>query len=262
MMHRAPTAAIEIPPPAPRQPIRLRRAWQDLRGLIANPDDTDLAVSLIFALGAREFERNFQRFIASRGGRILLEERPVLLDALSNRDALARMDDGSLGRAYLAYLERNGFAADGLLDVQNRVRERWQREMGLPRLDPIRAWFRDRTILAHDLFHLLTDYGTDEMGEATLLAFTLAQLGGRGQAFLTLGAAAEVWRILGWRWLVYDFHAWQRGRRASWLVALPWEELLPLRVATVRRLAGVAEADEIHRTGILRGSRETASYVP
>jgi ubiquinone biosynthesis protein COQ4 len=240
----------------------MRRAWHELRELIADPDDTDHAISLMYALGAREVERRFQRFAASAAGRAMIARRPELLDALSDRAALAQMPDESLGRVYLAYLERNGFAPDGLLAVQNRVQARWEREVGLPTLDPVRSWFRDRTILAHDLFHVLTDYGTDEMGEATLLAFSLAQMGGIGQTFLTLGAALEVWRTIGWRWLVYDFRAWRRGRRASWLVALPWEELLPLRVATVRVLAGVAEASEIHAAGILRGSRGDASFVP
>ena len=148
--------------------------------------------------------------------------------------------------AYLAYLAANGFAADGLIVVQNRVQAHWEREEGVTPLDPLRNWFRDRTLLAHDLFHVLTDYGTDELGEATLLAFTLAQLGGRSQALLTLGAALEVWRALGWRWLAYDFRAWRRGRRAAWLAALPWEELLPLRLDTVRRLAGLADAHAAH----------------
>jgi hypothetical protein len=60
-------------------------------------------------------------------------------------------------------------------------------------------------------------------------------------------------RALGWRWLRYDLQAWRRGRAASWLVALPWEELLPLRLERVRRLAGVAEADEVHPGGVWRG---------
>lgn len=262
MTDRLPPAAIEIPPPPPRQPVRWRRAWRELRALIANPDDTDRALSFMNALGPGEFERHFQRFAASPGGRELIAARPVLVDALSDRAALARMPDESLGRAYLAYLERNGFSPDGLIAVQSRVQAQWEREAGLPALDPVRSWFRNRTILSHDLFHLLTDYGTDEMGEATLLAFSLGQLSGRGQTFLTLGAAFEIWRTMGWRWLVYDFRAWRRGRRATWLVVLPWEELLPLRVATVRRLAGVAEARETHAAGILRGSRGNGSYVP
>jgi ubiquinone biosynthesis protein COQ4 len=241
--------SLEIPLPPSRPKTRWRRALRELRALLDEPEDTDHAVHLIYALGGMEFERNFQRFAASPSGRALLEERPSLLGALSDRESLERLPESSFGRAYLAYLDRNGFAPDGLLAVQNRVHEAWQRDEGFPHLDPLRAWFRDRTILAHDLFHVLTDYGTDHMGEATLLAFSLAQLGGRGQALLTFGAALEAWRALA-----YDWRAWRRGRRASWLVALPWEELLPLRVETVRRLARVAEAREAHPGGVLRGT--------
>lgn len=94
---------------------------------------------------------------------------------------------------------------------------------------------------------------SDDLGEATLLAFSLGQFGGRAQALLTLGAALDCARARGWRFLRYDFQAWQRGRRATSLVTLPWEELLPLRLDTVRHLAGVAGADEAHPEGILRG---------
>ncbi len=253
--------SLEIPPPPPPQPTHWRRALAELRALIANPDETDHAIHLIYALGRNEFERNFQRFAASPAGRALLIERPPLLAALSDREALARLPENSLGRAYLAYLDANRFAPAGLLEVQNRVQTHWEREEGVPTLDPLRAWFRDRSLLAHDLFHVLTDYGTDGIGEATLLAFSLAQLGGRGQALLTFGAALEVWREHGWRWLVYDFRAFWRGRRAAWLVTLPWEELLPLRVETVRRLAGVAEASEVHPGGVLRDSPDQPVYV-
>jgi ubiquinone biosynthesis protein COQ4 len=246
--------SLEIPPAPPRQPIHWRRAFAELRALLDDPDDTDRAIHLIYALGGHEFEHHFQRFAADPGGAALLAERPSLLAALSDREALAHLPEGSLGRAYLAYLDANGFAPTGLLEVQDRVRAAWQRDEGVPALDPLRVWFRDRTILAHDLFHLLTDYGTDELGEATLLAFSLAQLGGRGQAFLTVGAALEVARTLGWGFFAYDFRAWRRGRRAAWLPALPWEELLPLRIETVRRLARIAPAREAHPRGVLRGS--------
>ena len=251
---------LEIPPSPPRQPLRWRRAFSEIRALIRTPEETDHAVHLAYALGAPEFERNFLRFAASASGAALLAERPSLLAALSERAVLARLPEASLGRAYLAYLDANGFAPGGLLEVQERVRAHWEAEEGIPALDPLRAWFRERTLLAHDLFHVLSGYGTDELGEATLLAFTLAQLGGRAQALLTLGAALEVWRTLGWRWLAYDLRAWQRGRRAAWLATLPWEELLPLRLETVRRLAGVAEANEVHPNGVLRGS--PGAYAP
>jgi ubiquinone biosynthesis protein COQ4 len=155
--------------------VHLRRAWRELRALIADPDDTDRAVSLMYAIGRREFERNFQRFAASPGGRAMLAELPSLLAALSDRGALAHMPRSSLGRAYLDYLEHNGFAPDGLLVVQNRVQANWEREDDVAPLDPLRTWYRERTLLLHDLLHVLTEYGTDEVGEGTLLAFSLAQ---------------------------------------------------------------------------------------
>jgi ubiquinone biosynthesis protein COQ4 len=262
MRSRARRATVDVPPPPPRQPVHLRRAWQELRALIADPDDTDRAVSLMYAIGRSEFEANFQRFAANSNGRALLEERPSLIAALSDREALARMPDATLGRAYLDYLARNGFAPDGLLAVHLRVQACWESEEGLAKLDPLRTWYRDRSIVLHDLLHVLTDYGTDELGEGTLLAFSLAQFPGRGQAFLTIGAALELWRTLGWRWLAYDLRAWRRGRRAAGLVALPWEELLPLPLAAVRRIARVAEASEVHQAGILRGSRGNVRCVP
>jgi len=244
---------LEIPPPPLSQPLRWRRALRELRALLAAPDSTEHAIDFIHALGSGAFERNFQRAAASAASRALLAERPSLLVALSDRAALARMPDGSLGRAYLEYLERNGFEPDGLLQLEHRVQARWERDEGAAPLDPLRDWFHDRSILAHDLFHVLTDYDTDDLGEATLLAFSLAQFGGTAQALLTLGAALECARARGWRFLRYDLRAWQRGRRAASLVTLPWEELLPLRLDTVRGLAGVDGAEEAHPEGILRG---------
>jgi ubiquinone biosynthesis protein COQ4 len=224
-----------------------------MRALLETPDATEHAIDFMYALGSGSFERNFQQTAASASGRALLAERPSLLAALSDRAALARMPAVSLGRAYLAYLEHNGFEPGGLLALQHRVRARWQRDEGLPRFDSLRDWFHDRNILAHDLFHVLTDYGTDDVGEATLLAFSFGQFGGTAQAVLTMGAAFDCARSRGLGFLRYDFRAWQRGRRAARLVALPWEDLLPVRLDTVRRLAGVECPEEAHPEGILRG---------
>jgi len=106
-------------------------------------------------------------------------------------------------------------------------------------------------MLVHDLFHVVTDYGTDDVGEATMLVFTLAQTGGRANALLTAGAIVQVWRSLGVRWLGYVVQAWRRGRRAA-LMALPWEELLPLPLDTVRRMGRVEPSARAHPGGIWR----------
>ena len=61
----------------------------------------------------------------------------------------------------------------------------------------------------------------------------------------------EAAKSLGLRWVLYDLRAWLRGRRASHLAGLPWEELLPMQLDTVRRLGGIEEARRAHPHGIL-----------
>src|SRR6185436_3392653 len=116
-----------------------------------------------------DFERQFRRFARDPGGARLLSERPALLATLCDREAFCRMPAGSFGRAYLEYLTRNGFEPDGLVNVERTVRARWEKEEGLPVLDAPRAWVRDRTILMHDLFHVLAGKTTDPLGEGALL---------------------------------------------------------------------------------------------
>ena len=245
-------ASFEIPTPVARPRMHWGRAWKSLRALLASPDETDHAIDFVYAIGQADFERVFQRFAATPGGPELLAERPDLAERLADRAALERLPEGSLGRAYLAYLDENHFDARGLLAVQDRVRVRWEGERAAEPLDPLRAWFRDWSLLAHDLSHVVTGYGTDDVGEATLLVFTLAQNGGRAQWLLTLGACLDCWRTLGRGWPSYLARVWRRGRRAAWMPAVPWDDLLAVRLEAVRRVAGLAPPERAHREGIWR----------
>jgi ubiquinone biosynthesis protein COQ4 len=241
----------EIPPPSP-EALRThwRLAWRSLRELIDDPDDTAKAIDLNYAIGGREFEASFQRFLAGPYSRDLLAHQRSLSDALGDRDALARMPDDSLGRAYLQFQDANGFQSLALRDLQHEVELRWEADEGVPQLDPVRRWFRDRFILSHDLEHVLTGYGTDDLGEATLLAFGLGQRPGRGVGLLTFGAALEVFQHKGLAWLRYALRAWRRGRRAAFLPELPWEDLLPVRLDAVRALLRLETPLRAHPGGI------------
>ena len=252
----------EVPvlPPAPRPlPPHWFEAWRALRSIMKDPDDTARAIEFFFAVGPGMFERNFQRFASSPSGRRLLIEGPCLASILSNRERLAVLPPDSFGRAYLLLMDEAELDPLGLIDLQQRIMQRWQDEFGAAELDPLRAWFRDRYILVHDLLHVLTGYGTDELGEAALLAFTYAQFGGRAWGFLTLGTAIQAVRAEGPRWLPYLYRAWGRGRIASWSAALPFEELLPLPLAAARHIMGIGEPEATHAAGALRGSWSKAA---
>lgn len=251
----------EIPKPPPLE-TRWRRAFRSLRELLDDPEDTAKAIDLFYAIGRRDFERTFQRFVSGPYGGQLLARKPSLADALADRAALARMPEGSLGHAFLDFLDENGFPSLALRDLQRDVEARWEAEEGVPRLDPLRAWFRDRFILSHDLLHVLTGYGTDDVGEATLLAFDLGQRPGRSGGLLTLGAALEVYGHRGWRWLHYDWRAWRRGRRAAFLAELPWEDLLSLRLDTLRTLLRIEPPERAHPDGIWRETLRVRQPAP
>jgi ubiquinone biosynthesis protein COQ4 len=247
-------SVFDQPPPPPYRPIQWRRALRALRQLLANPDHTENAFEVFGAIGARDEDRAFQRFFAHPNGRRLLHERPSLIDKLADREALARLPADSFGRAYLDYLERTGFEADGLLQVKSALQDRLEGEFQeSARLDPAREWYRDRSLLLHDLWHVLTDYGTDELGEAALLPFAYAQLGGQANYLLTLGATARGTIEAGPSLLPYLLQAWRRGRQAAWLPVLPYEAMLVEPLETVRRSAHIAPADLAHPGGIWRG---------
>jgi len=246
---------IEVGPPPPRTGLQWRRAIRALRELLDEPDKTEKAFEVFYAIDGDREEREFQRFIAHPDGRRLLRERRSLLDLLSDRKTLAQMAEGSLGRAYLSYIDANGFEPGGLINLKNSMRDGYLAagEIGAP-LDEAREWFRDRCMLMHDLFHVLTGYGTDEMGEGGLLPFTWAQSGGRANGLLVFGAMLRGTMTYGLSVPRYFAQAWRRGRRATWLALLPYEELLPEQLERVRRLGGIEPAEVAHPGGIWRGA--------
>ncbi len=219
------------PPPAPR-PLEARRALRLVRALMDDPEQTDLVFELMDALGGRGDEPLFQALARSEAGAALLAERSDLVTVLADRASLAALPAESFGRAYLAFAEARDFAADGLQQVSD------QSPIGAlnASLDPERRWFYRRVTAMHDLWHVLTGYGTDEPGEARLLAFSLGQgLGGRGFRLLLVAAAWKgAWTdAFGFQRSLAA--AWRRGRHAAPLVEARFEELLPLPLELVRR---------------------------
>jgi ubiquinone biosynthesis protein COQ4 len=262
-VHPTPTALTDlrpaIAPPPPRRPVQWRRALHALRALLDDPDDTAKAFEVFLALDGDEEEARFQRLLANPSGARLAAQRPSLIDALSDRAALQALPAGSFGRAYLAYLDANGFAADGLVKLKADM-EAYAATVGepLPVLDATREWFRVRGLLVHDLWHVLTGYGTDDLGETLLLGFSCAQMSGRANRLLLIGATLRSVGDNGAALAREIYRAWRRGRRAVWLAALPYESLLAEPLDAVQGLASIEPAAIAHPNGIPRGSRRSA----
>ena len=208
-------------------------AWRALRKLIANPEDTARVFEIIRALGGPSLVRGLQRFRRTAIGERVLAEKVELLATLQNREALAALPKGSLGRAYHDFVYAESLSADGLVAASDEGH-------GYNFEDPDLRRYARRMRDQHDLWHTVTEYGRNPFGEACLLAFTYAQTRNRGIFVIVLAAAWQISREPGasgvfkamWR-------AYRDGRRASWLPAQDWEALLPKPLTDVRRLLAV-----------------------
>jgi ubiquinone biosynthesis protein COQ4 len=204
-----------------------RRAVAAARTLAADPERLPEVFTIIESLSGTTLERITRRFATTDAGRRLLADRPDIVPLLADRAALARLPEGSLGRAYLDFVESEGISAEG---IRAAAAEGWRGEAALPApLDWVHARMRD----THDLWHAAVGYRGDVLGESALLAFLLAQ--GRNPAVgLILGIALfKLRRWPGARGVILD--GFRRGRRAAWLPAQEWESLLALPVDEVRR---------------------------
>lgn len=211
--------------------IRIGDALRALRALLQDPDDTAQAFRVVDALSGRNGERTLARLRRSESGKELLRDRPDLLSRLTDRASLQALPEGTLGREYLRFLDSEGITAQGLLAASEEGRRSMK-----PEVDPDLYFLRDRMRDQHDLWHTVTGYKGDLLGEASILAFSFAQTWNLGVGLIVLAALVQG-RDPAVRKLVAG--AFARGLRSAWLPAVRWETLLERPLAEVRRTLNV-----------------------
>lgn len=180
-------ALLDRPLVAPERRIsgfRPLKVLHHFRKLVADKEDTEQVFHIIEALRDRRFERQAAAFYASPMGRRLLAGGGDLVSLLDDHDAIARLPDGTVGRAYLAFMQREGLSAAGLVAEYDRFRR--------TRFDDLLERYSNRLRDTHDLHHVLTGYGRDALGEACVLAFSYSQTPSWGTLFIAYAAAFQV----------------------------------------------------------------------
>jgi len=213
---------------SPTYRLRPLVALRAVRSLMRNREDTHQVFLLIDALRGKTTLRQFARFRQTETGRTVLAKRRRLLDRLSNRESLAALPAGSLGRAYYDFMASEKLSADGLVEA-SQVSMR-----ALPVGDDL-TLFRERSREMHDLLHVVTGYGRDPLGEACLVAFSYAQTGLKGFAVIAAYAARKISRSRpGQPVRRAVFEGYRHGRNAGWLPGADWEALLAEPVEAIR----------------------------
>jgi ubiquinone biosynthesis protein COQ4 len=207
-----------------------RRALDALGKLLADPDDLPQVFTMIDALSGPTIALNMRRMRRTPTGARLLRDRPDVAALLRDREALARLPEGSLGRAYLAFMESEGITAEGIVEASEQGGDAAERTADL-------AYLKDRLRDTHDLWHAVTGYRGDVLGELALLGFSFAQTRNPAIALIVIAALLKKVRDLESAKLIAD--GFRRGVRAAWLVDIEWEALLALPVDEVRARLGV-----------------------
>lgn len=203
-----------------------------MRALAKDPNDTAQVFRIVESLSGPAAQRQFTRFSRTDVGRRVLRTREDLLTVLACRAQLEAMPEGSLAHAYLRFIDQEGITAGGLVDASTEGSTgRWRAEV----IGVERDLFRHRMRDMHDLWHTVTGYRGDLIGESSLLAFTFAQTRAPGIALIVgvaLSRAPNAYRRV-------IMNGFARGVRAAWLPGQDWVSLLPLPLDTVRELLHV-----------------------
>lgn len=214
------------------QKVEVLRAFKAFRRLLADKEDTRQVFEIMQALNGRSTAKAYRRLISTVEGGRLAYQRKELAPMLDDRSFTGKFPIGTVGHAYRAFMDSENLSADGLAQVSRETR-------GASPIDiehPI-AWFGRRIRDTHDLWHTLTGYGRDGLGELCLVAFSYAQTRSMGWAFIAVGGVLRALQLPGgWRAANAVWQAYQAGRKAAWLPAEDVETLLgePLEAARKR----------------------------
>jgi len=191
-----------------------------------------------------EILADIERMRTHPTGKRILDERPDLGAALSDSATLKAMPAGSLGRTFYEAMDVPG-GVPGFLLAALIYKDGFFDSF---EMSEDAEYYIARSRWLHDLFHIVTGYGTDLPGEGLLIYFALGyehRMPYWAASLVPLGIGPRFFiRPSGgqrkWRALLRDAHA--RGLAANNVCppqCVPWEELLARPLDEVRAQLGI-----------------------
>lgn len=159
--------------------------------LVEDKEDTEQVFHIIEATKGKRSHRQAWDFIQSDLGQRLMREQATIPPMLDDHSRWADLPDNSVGRHYIRFMEREGLTAQGLVDESHK----WAPPQDRPQDQT--EWYFDRLRDTHDLFHVLTGYGRDALGETSLLGFSYAQNHNNGVFFIAYAGAHQIRKVTG-----------------------------------------------------------------
>jgi ubiquinone biosynthesis protein COQ4 len=238
-------------PDRPEPRYSLPRAVKNFRLLMKDKEDTSLVFKIFESLPSSQFMPRVEALTLSERGEYLRRTEPSLPEILDDHAELRRTPKGSLAHAYCDFMESEGLTAAGLVEEAEKL--------GRPKYDDLVQWFIERSRDTHDLFHVLTGYGRDALGEQCVLLFTHGQSPSHGHLLIGFAGAANIKKMVrGSDAPVIGAvrEAKRTGKGARRLIEQPIRELLKLPVEEVRSVLNIPQPTlyrECHRIWAAEG---------
>ena len=215
------------------KPMKLQplRALNAIRRLLADKDDTVQVFEIMLAMNGRSTAKGYRRLISTVSGGRLAYERVEIADLLSDDALVDGFAPGTVGAAYRHFVRSEGLSAEGLAAESRKARG------AAPDVKHPIAWFGRRIRDTHDLWHILSGYHRDGLGELCLVAFSYAQTGSLGWAVIALGGVLQGFKLGHGRTVAGAvWQAYRHGRAAKWLPGEDFAAILnePLDAARAR----------------------------
>ena len=224
---------------ADRTPRRIRplKAWGHMKNLLKDNEDTEQVFHIVDALNGNALITDLKKFAATPGGQARLTERRYLPEILDDHETLRKLPAGSVGQAYVDFMEREGLTAAGLVEES----EKWW--SGQDIYDDDVEFYGHRLRDTHDLFHVLTGYGRDQLGETSVLAFSHSQNNSRGNLFISYIGAWDLKKLAprGSKIISVINEGRRNGKIAKKIVAEDIVALLAEPLDAARQRLGVQE---------------------
>jgi ubiquinone biosynthesis protein Coq4 len=212
------------------KPLRAAKALYSLVQLVRDPEKLGQVFEMADALAEPAALAELVAKIAA--------ENPAVDRALDERHrftidlaALRRLPAGTLGRVFADDMIAAGLDPSALPDLASPDRA---------------SFFRAHLYETHDVWHAVTGFGMDRLGELALQAFYLAQIGG-GLPTLLLAVGflrISLYEVENARALMDGIiEGYEMGKKAKAFFGVHWDELWSLPLAEVRRRLGVEVAE-------------------
>ncbi|QYU69288.1 hypothetical protein J4558_03860 [Leptolyngbya sp. 15MV] len=236
--------------------MRPIKAWRHFRKLVEDKEDTEQVFHITEALKGRKTHEQGWAFIASPDGQRFLRDEVDVPGMLDDHARWADCGPDTVAAHYIAFMKREGLSAAGLVAESEKFMPP-ERQLG-----DLTEWYFMRLRDTHDLFHVLTGYGRDALGEASLLGFSYEQNHNRGIWFIAYAAAHQIRKSTGTRAPVYaSINEGRRlGKAAAKLAHMDVEAVMREDIGAARARLGIGRPEvyfdclrTLREEGVLEG---------